>query len=833
MTQIHKKLVAIMLSVIMALTVFPCLGMSFAQTAFADDEITAEEVTGDDGAAAVEEEPVVEEEPAVEEEAVQKEKRVQKNDSEIYIEPFADRSVLYSDGNSKFYVYGWSDEDYNFQYQVGLGYRDDYGDWHWDKVFTAGSGLYTYNEDSEVLTLYGSAIHSEVNAYNQSHGSQYNEVFIRATFSDRYGNVYQDSSLGVDLAEPCYDFNGWLNDRMLLLDESDYVKKTFWAEVWNAKYPDGEDVKCTVSKLTSSDSAVVKLTEKEKRWNYKGVGEGIATLTATVKIGKMDPMEVPFKVEVGMDSVGGEIVLLGSEDGLPGESLPVRADAWHDAYDYDYDDCENEVFGYEWFIDENDTDYATVKADSEDPSYATVTFKNRTDKDLERDVTVCCRISYLGNNGKTVSTVCSEYVTVHTDYYEISPQDLDTLDIDQSVTIKPELQFCTVNSAGEPVRQPQSATIKWTYDKKIINREDLGGGKYKLTRIKPGEVEIELYCDYNGEEYGAYYFMEEIATNLSYYELEFVGAAEYGDTYYIDDSNEGITPEIHVIDPETDYIVPESEYDLIVQKIVYTKNGGEKYEDSSFPLKFNYDPAKRDEDGNGYCSYLIRAKAKDSSKWFTKATSKWEGGVSIYSKNTLTYGAGVVSLDKKYRKWTDYVPYVRYDVPVNSGLSTNDFIVKAEGGKTLLNPATDFTVTYHDIFTGEVLNEFPNRAGGFICCTTGAGDYYSRADDIELFIGDANPMTAKAKTATVKFKKLKKKAQTVKAITVKNQVGKVTYTGYWGGKIFKVNKKTGKIKVKKGTKKGTYYFQVVVRAAGDNQTIAPGAKALEIKIKVK
>ena len=592
MTQIHKKLVAIMLSVIMALTVFPCLGMSFAQTAFADDEITAEEVTGDDGAAAVEEEPVVEEEPAVEEEAVQKEKRVQKNDSEIYIEPFADRSVLYSDGNSKFYVYGWSDEDYNFQYQVGLGYRDDYGDWHWDKVFTAGSGLYTYNEDSEVLTLYGSAIHSEVNAYNQSHGSQYNEVFIRATFSDRYGNVYQDSSLGVDLAEPCYDFNGWLNDRMLLLDESDYVKKTFWAEVWNAKYPDGEDVKCTVSKLTSSDSAVVKLTEKEKRWNYKGVGEGIATLTATVKIGKMDPMEVPFKVEVGMDSVGGEIVLLGSEDGLPGESLPVRADAWHDAYDYDYDDCENEVFGYEWFIDENDTDYATVKADSEDPSYATVTFKNRTDKDLERDVTVCCRISYLGNNGKTVSTVCSEYVTVHTDYYEISPQDLDTLDIDQSVTIKPELQFCTVNSAGEPVRQPQSATIKWTYDKKIINREDLGGGKYKLTRIKPGEVEIELYCDYNGEEYGAYYFMEEIATNLSYYELEFVGAAEYGDTYYIDDSNEGITPEIHVIDPETDYIVPESEYDLIVQKIVYTKNGGEKYEDSSFPLKFNYDPAK-------------------------------------------------------------------------------------------------------------------------------------------------------------------------------------------------------------------------------------------------
>ena len=49
---------------------------------------------------------------------------------------------------------------------------------------------------------------------------------------------------------------------------------------------------------------------------------------------------------------------------------------------------------------------------------------------------------------------------------------------------------------------------------------------------------------------------------------------------------------------------------------------------------------------------------------------------------------------------------------------------------------------------------------------------------------------------------------------------------------FTVNKKTGKIKIKKGTKKGTYKVKVRVTAAGTD-TYQPGSKTATVKIKVK
>lgn len=98
----------------------------------------------------------------------------------------------------------------------------------------------------------------------------------------------------------------------------------------------------------------------------------------------------------------------------------------------------------------------------------------------------------------------------------------------------------------------------------------------------------------------------------------------------------------------------------------------------------------------------------------------------------------------------------------------------------------------------------------------------------------ANPLTAKAKKATVKYSKLSRKKQTIKrskAITVKNAKGKVTY------KIAKKNKnftvaKNGKITVKKGLKKGTYKVKIKVTAAG-NSEYAKATKTVTVKIKVK
>lgn len=95
-----------------------------------------------------------------------------------------------------------------------------------------------------------------------------------------------------------------------------------------------------------------------------------------------------------------------------------------------------------------------------------------------------------------------------------------------------------------------------------------------------------------------------------------------------------------------------------------------------------------------------------------------------------------------------------------------------------------------------------------------------------------NPMTVKAKNKTVKYKKVKKKKQKVSAITVKNNEGTVTYEKINGSKKLTVDKKTGKITVKKKTKKGTYKIKIKVTANGNNNYNSL-SKTVTVKIKVK
>jgi len=103
------------------------------------------------------------------------------------------------------------------------------------------------------------------------------------------------------------------------------------------------------------------------------------------------------------------------------------------------------------------------------------------------------------------------------------------------------------------------------------------------------------------------------------------------------------------------------------------------------------------------------------------------------------------------------------------------------------------------------------------------------------YVKKANPLTVKGKTVKVKYSKLRKKTQTIartKAITVSKNQGTVTYAKAKGNKKITVDKKTGKIKVKKGLKKGTYKVKIKVTAAG-NSWYKKATKTVTVKIKVK
>ena len=117
-------------------------------------------------------------------------------------------------------------------------------------------------------------------------------------------------------------------------------------------------------------------------------------------------------------------------------------------------------------------------------------------------------------------------------------------------------------------------------------------------------------------------------------------------------------------------------------------------------------------------------------------------------------------------------------------------------------------------------------------------DGTTAAKDIEWTINKAaNPLKVKAKKATVKFSAVKKKTQTlgvakVIAFTNKGQ-GTKTYVKLSGNKKITIAKKTGKVTVKKGLKKGTYKVKVKVKAAGNANYKASAVKPVTITIKIK
>ena len=130
------------------------------------------------------------------------------------------------------------------------------------------------------------------------------------------------------------------------------------------------------------------------------------------------------------------------------------------------------------------------------------------------------------------------------------------------------------------------------------------------------------------------------------------------------------------------------------------------------------------------------------------------------------------------------------------------------------------------------------NAGTASATITFNGVNYKGAKKLTYKINKAsNPLTIKAKSATVKYAKLKKKAQTlavskVIAFTKKGQ-GKIAYGKVSGNKKITINKTTGKVTLGKGLKKGAYKVKVRVKAAGNANYNASAWKTVTFKVVVK
>ena len=156
---------------------------------------------------------------------------------------------------------------------------------------------------------------------------------------------------------------------------------------------------------------------------------------------------------------------------------------------------------------------------------------------------------------------------------------------------------------------------------------------------------------------------------------------------------------------------------------------------------------------------------------------------------------------------------------------TQSPVVKRNG--TALTEGRDYVVTYVDNI----------NAGTATVVITGAGNYAGAKTVNFEILRAANTLAVKPKTAKVKYKKVKKKNQTLtifKVLSFKSGgQGSKTYKKLSGNKKILINKTTGKVTVKKKLKKGTYKVKIKVMAAGNENYDASTWKTVTFRIRVK
>ena len=170
-----------------------------------------------------------------------------------------------------------------------------------------------------------------------------------------------------------------------------------------------------------------------------------------------------------------------------------------------------------------------------------------------------------------------------------------------------------------------------------------------------------------------------------------------------------------------------------------------------------------------------------------------------YAKSTLDVEKSTLDISKaKVTGIVDKVYNGYYQKQKNIKVTLN--------GKTL-KEGTDYKISHYG-----------NKNVGTAKVTiTGLGNYADSKIVKTFKITKANN-TLKIVTykKSVLYSKVKSSSQVVKPITIVKRQGTMSYEKLSGSKYLTVNKTTGKVTIKKGTKKGTYTAKIKVKAAGNS-----------------
>ena len=334
---------------------------------------------------------------------------------------------------------------------------------------------------------------------------------------------------------------------------------------------------------------------------------------------------------------------------------------------------------------------------------------------------------------------------------------------------------------------------------------------------------------------------DPVDKDLSHYEVIATDIKD-GDWRIITDTTENITLNVEV--RNGDYVLPADKYDLFIEEEHLDDKG-----DQSFTPVEN-GKIKLGEEGT--CTVIAYAVAKEGSG-FTGQTSR-----DCYIDFCYEYSIVGCNVDfQGGRIRTDINTPMTEIFYFTEGSVIQDPVVRLNG-QTLI-AGTDYKIRYiegyldrHHVKDAEIgefdvywvlpkeggmtYDSIPTAKGMYQCQVEGLGKYEGKNGQTNLQICDENQMKVTASAKTVKYSKLKKKAQTAAPLKVSNAAGYVTYIGKGtdakSKKALKINPKNGKVTVKKGTKKGTYKMKVTVSDSGDETTNGKiVTKTISIKVK--
>lgn len=220
---------------------------------------------------------------------------------------------------------------------------------------------------------------------------------------------------------------------------------------------------------------------------------------------------------------------------------------------------------------------------------------------------------------------------------------------------------------------------------------------------------------------------------------------------------------------------------------------------------------------------VVRATAEDSTVF-----ESIEGNINIVNSDvcaTLLSKKGVSYDSKAILAYWGKIRIANSSVIADNGIKDRAAIMARRG----------ITLNHSEIIAPT--NGKVERAEGFLAVTDSKGNVVPYAEISR--VKAPSTMYAAGKTAKLKSgaKKLKKNKTIpkAKAYTVANANGTVTYAKVKANKAgskFTVNKKTGKITVKKGLKNGTYKLTVKITDSG-NDKHKEASKNVVVTIKVR